>query len=262
MNRSIHRRSVRPAALLLVLGVAGCHHKTVTANYPPPPPPAPAASEAGSERKANAGAKATMAPSAPAGTTANSQLEPQGKPISVEVGVASWYGPPYTGAKTADGSVYDQNGMTAAHRELPLGAIVRVTNLENNQSVMVRINDHGPFVDGRIIDLSLAAAKAIGVYRAGTAKVRLEAYAPPAGYDPAGKWCVQIGAFLDPADAIQLKNDLVRRYATAKVIEFQGPTGYWVRITPGSTDRATADRVAENIHIPDPGAQPYLVRLN
>jgi rare lipoprotein A len=73
---------------------------------------------------------------------------------------------------------------------------------------------------------------------------------------------VQIGAFLDPADAIQLKNDLVRRYATAKVIEFQGPTGYWVRIMPGSQDRATADRVAENIHIPDPGAQPYLVRLN
>ena len=127
---------------------------------------------------------------------------------------------------------------------------------------MVRINDHGPFYGDRIIDLSLAAAKAIGVYRAGTAKVRLEAYAPPAGYDPAGRWCVQIGVFLDQADAIQLKNDLVRRYATAKVIEFQGATGYWVRITPDNPDRATADRVAENIHIPDPGAQPYIVRLN
>jgi rare lipoprotein A len=262
LNRFIHRRSIRLAALLLALGVAGCHHKAATANYPPPPPLAPAASEAGSERPANPGPKTTVAPSEPAGTTANSQLEPQGKPISVEVGVASWYGPPYTGAKTADGSVYDQNGMTAAHRELPLGAIVRVTNLSTNQSVVVRINDHGPFVDGRIIDLSLAAAKAIGVYRAGTAKVRLEAYAPPGGYDPAGRWCVQIGAFLDSADAIQLKNDLVRRYATAKVIEFQGATGYWVRITPNNPDRATADRVAENIHIPDPGAQPYLVRLN
>ena len=250
---------------MLALGVAGCHHKTVTANYPPPPPPAPEPSGSGAVRPTPSRPAASNggAPSESAGTArANSQLEPRGKPISVEVGVASWYGPPYTGAKTADGSVYDQNGMTAAHRELPMGAIVRVTNLENNQSVMVRINDHGPFVDGRIIDLSLAAAKAIGVYRAGTAKVRLEAYAPPAGYDPAGKWCVQIGAFLDPADAIQLKNDLVRRYATAKVIEFQGPTGYWVRIMPGSQDRATADRVAENIHIPDPGAQPYLVRLN
>jgi rare lipoprotein A len=152
--------------------------------------------------------------------------------------------------------------MTAAHRTLPLGAIVRVTNLTNNQSVMVRINDHGPFYGDRIIDLSLAAAKAIGVYRAGTASVRLEAYAPPAGYDPAGRWCVQIGVFVDQDDAIQLQNDLRQRYATAKVIEFQGSTGYWVRITPGNADRATADRVAENIHVPDPGAQPYLVRLN
>jgi len=202
-------------------------------------------------------------PSESAGTApANAELEPHGKPISIEVGVASWYVPTYAGAKAADGTIYDPNGMTAAHRTLPLGAIVRVTNLTNNQSVMVRINDHGPFYGDRIIDLSLAAAKVIDVYRAGTAKVRLEAYAPPGGYDPAGRWCVQIGAFLDSADAIQLKNDLVRRYATAKVIEFQGATGYWVRITPNNPDRATADRVAENIHIPDPGAQPYIVRLN
>jgi rare lipoprotein A len=176
--------------------------------------------------------------------------------------MASWYGPPYNNRKGADGTIYDQNAMTAAHRELPMGSIVRVTNLMNNQSVVVRITDRGPFVDGRIIDLSLAAAKEIDVYRAGVAKVRVEAYPPPAGYDPEGKWCVQIGAFLDPADATQLKNDLMRRYATAKVIEFAGPTGHWVRITPGNADRATADKVAENIHIPDPGAQPYLVRLN
>jgi rare lipoprotein A len=250
---------------MLALGVAGCHHKTVTANYPPPPPPAPEPSGSGAVRPTPSRPAASNggAPSESAGTArANSQLEPRGKPISVEVGVASWYGPPYTGAKTADGSVYDQNGMTAAHRELPLGAIVRVTNLENNQSVMVRINDHGPFYGDRIIDLSLAAAKAIGVYRAGTAKVRLEAYAPPAGYDPAGKWCVQIGAFLDPADAIQLKNDLVRRYATAKVTEFAGDTGHWVRIDPKDRDKATASQIVDSIHIPDPGVQPYIVRLN
>jgi rare lipoprotein A len=190
------------------------------------------------------------------------EIVPRGKPISVEVGVASWYGSPYVGAKAADGTIYDQNAMTAAHRELPLGAIVRVTNLSNNQSVMVRINDHGPFYGDRIIDLSLAAAKAIGVYRAGTAKVRLEAYAPPAGYDPAGKWCVQIGAFLDSADAIRLKNDLVRRYATAKVTDFAGATGHWVLIKPQAQDKATAMRIADSIHIPVPGAQPYLVRLN
>jgi rare lipoprotein A len=191
---------------------------------------------------------------------ANAQLAPQGKPVSSEIGLASWYGPPYTGAKAANGSIYDQNAMTAANRELPMGSIVRVTNLTNNESVYVRITDRGPFVDGRIIDLSLAAAKAVDVYRSGVARVRVEAYAPPAGSDPAGKWCVQIGAFLDPMDAVQLKNDLLHRYATAKVIEFAGPTGHWVRINPQGQDKATARRIADSIHVPD--AEPYLVRLN
>jgi rare lipoprotein A len=214
------------------------------------PPSRPAASRGGAP---------TQAAAAP---PANAQLEPRGKPISVEVGIASWYGTPYIGAKAADGSIYDQNAMTAAHRELPLGAIVRVTNLSNNQSVVVRINDHGPFFEDRIIDLSLGAAKAIGVYRAGVAKVRLEAYAPPAGYDPAGKWCVQIGAFLDKADAIQLKNDLLRRYATAKVTDFAGATGHWVRIDPKIQNKTTAQGIADSIHIPDPGVQPFIVRLD
>jgi rare lipoprotein A len=152
--------------------------------------------------------------------------------------------------------------MTAAHRTLPLGTIVRVTNLTNNRSVLVKITDRGPFVDGRIIDLSMAAAKMVDLYRAGIAKVRVEAFAPPTGSDPAGHWCVQIGAFLDEADAIQLKNDLMRRYSTAKVIEFAGPTGHWVRINPKNLDKATANEIADSIHIPDPSAQPYIVRLN
>jgi rare lipoprotein A len=182
--------------------------------------------------------------------------------VSTEVGLASWYGPPYANRKGADGTVYDQNAMTAAHRELPMGSIVRVTNLTNDQSVVVRITDRGPFVGDRIIDLSLAAAKETGVYRAGVVKVRVEAYAPPAGYDPAGKWCVQIGAFPDEADAIKLKNNLLRRYSTAKVIEFAGPTGHWVRINPLKDDKATASQIANSIHLPIPNALPYIVRLN
>jgi rare lipoprotein A len=249
--------------LLLTLGLSGCHHKTVSASYPPPPP-APETSKSGrSEASAPASRPATNhGGEANQSAPANAQLEPHGKPISVEVGTASWYGPPYVGAKAADGTIYDQNGMTAAHRELPLGAIVRVTNLSTNQSVIVRINDHGPFFGDRIIDLSLGAAKAIGVYRTGVAKVRLEAYAPPAGYDPAGKWCVQIGAFLDKDDAIQLKNDLTRRYATARVTDFAGATGHWVRIDPKIQDKATVQGIADSIHIPDPGVQPFIVRLN
>jgi rare lipoprotein A len=239
--------------------LAGCHHKQ-QAVYQPPPPPVQTADV---ERPARPVRPSTgsNAPVVRPPATAE-QPEAHGRPVSSEVGLASWYGPPYTNRKAADGSIYDQNAMTAAHRTLPMGTVVRVTNLNNGQSVMVRITDRGPFIDGRIIDLSLAAAKTIDVYRPGTAKVRVEAFAPPEGSDPAGRWCVQIGAFLDPADAIQLKADLMRRYATAKVIEFAGPTGHWVRINPKGEDRATADRIADSIHIPDPGAQPYIVRLN
>lgn len=251
----------RRAALVLlqaaVLVLAGCHHKTKMANYPAPPPIS--TGSRGSERSAPRGREPESASREP--RTAP-QPEAHGRVVSSEVGMASWYGPPYHNRHAADGSIYNQNAMTAAHRTLPMGSVVRVTNMSNGESVMVRITDRGPFVDGRIIDLSLAAAKAIDVYRPGVAKVRVEAFAPPAGSDPAGHWCVQVGAFLDPADAIQLKNDLLRRYRTAKVIEFAGPTGHWVRITPNNEDRASADRIAESIHIPDPGAQPYLVRLN
>jgi rare lipoprotein A len=187
-----------------------------------------------------------------------------GKPVSTEVGLASWYGPPYAGRKGADGTVYDQNAMTAAHLTLPMGTMVRVTNLTNNESVVVKITDRGPFVRGRIIDLSLAAAKATGVYRAGVARVKVEAFAAPVrvNADPDGRWCVQIGAFARESDAVKLKEDLLRRYTTAKVIEFPGPTGYWVRVNPKFPDKRNATDVADGIHPKDPAAEPYLIRLD
>ena len=254
---------------------AGCHKQAKVARQQAPPAiPASKAPSGGtgsaSRPVPRGGDVGTVAPvpSAP-------QPEVRGKAILTEEGLASWYGPPYAGRKGADGTVYDQNAMTAAHLTLPMGSIVRVTNLANNQSVVVKITDRGPFVHGRIIDLSLAAAKATGVYRAGVAKVRVEAFAPVApgsttlgsttlagkGTAPAipgGRWCVQIGAFTNQEDAISLKNDLMRRYTTAKVIEFAGPTGHWVRINPKFPDKQTAEQVAESIHVPD--AEPYLIR--
>jgi rare lipoprotein A (peptidoglycan hydrolase) len=89
-------------------------------------------------------------------------------------GTASWYGPGFHGKKTASGEIYDQNKLTAAHKTLPLGSKARVTNLDNGSAVEVEINDRGPFVDGRIIDLSRAAAGALGLVEAGTAPVRVE----------------------------------------------------------------------------------------
>jgi rare lipoprotein A len=247
----------------LALVASGCHKKTKTA-YQPPPPPVYSASNAHS-------GTTTQQRRAPGSSGTTQQLpspppEPpdvHGKPTLVETGLASWYGPPYAGRKGADGKVYDQNAMTAAHLTLPLGSIVRVTNLTTNQSAMVKITDRGPFVHGRILDLSLAAAKQIGLYRMGVAKVRIEAWTPTSRQTtpyPGGKWCVQIGAFPHEEDAIQLKNHLIRRYSTAKVIEFAGPTGHWVRINPQVPDRAHADEIASSIHVAD--AEPYIIRTD
>ncbi len=254
------------------LTIAGCHRETTRAYRPPPPPASSQAPNHASNRTLH---HATKPDQRPANEDAAEPLEPAplpgnlGKPISTEVGFASWYGPPYAGRKGADGTVYNENAMTAAHLTLPLGSTVRVTNLTNNESVVVKITDRGPFVRGRIIDLSLAAAKATGVYRAGVARVRVEAFAPPpqanaarSTANPGGRWCVQVGAFAKESDAVKLKQQLIRQYTTAKVIEFPGPTGHWVRINPRQPDRTHASEVADSIHPKDPAAKPYLTRLD
>lgn len=91
-----------------------------------------------------------------------------------EVGEASWYGRKHHGRRTASGERFDERALTAAHPSLPLGSRARVTNLENGRSVVVRVNDRGPYVGGRIIDLSRAAAKALGITEAGVARVEVE----------------------------------------------------------------------------------------
>ena len=90
------------------------------------------------------------------------------------IGVSSWYGPNFHGKLTANGEVFDQYGVTAAHKTLPLGTVVRVTNLDNNKSIILRINDRGPYVDGRILDCSYGAAKKLGFMSMGTANVKIE----------------------------------------------------------------------------------------
>ena len=261
----IHPRLAYAALLTaLALAATGCHKKTNRA-YRPPPPPAPSSSS-GTYAKRDTHPPAGSSSSSP-GTAAPLPPSPpdvRGKPSLIETGLASWYGPPYAGRKGADGKVYDQNAMTAAHLTLPMGSMVRVTNLTTNQSAMVKITDRGPFVHGRIIDLSLAAAKATGLYRMGVANVRVEAWTPGQSTSPAaipgGRWCVQVGAFQSEKDAVRLKNDLIRRYATAKVIEFPGPTGHWVRINPARPDKAHATEVADGIHVSGP--EPYLIRTD
>jgi rare lipoprotein A len=251
---SASRPVLFPLTLVTMVAVLGGCHKSrpgydASANLPAPPP-APAPIER-PHHPASTSSVASAKPAAPDELTV--------RPVSTEIGLASWYGPPYHNRQAADGSIFDQNALTAAHRTLPMGTTVRVTNLATNESVIVKITDRGPFVTNRILDLSLAAAKSIDLYRAGVAKVKVEAF-PHVTADPAGRWCVQIGAFLTQDEAVQMKNDLASRYTAAKVIWFAGPTGFWVRINPAQADRTTASRIVASIHIPD--ADPYLVRQN
>jgi rare lipoprotein A len=150
--------------------------------------------------------------------------------------------------------------MTAAHRTLPFNSIVRVTDLKTGQSILVRITDRGPFIEGRILDLSVGAAKALGSYRRGTVMVKLEVLEAPVPIEKGGRWCVQIGAFQDAENAARLKEKLQRRYKTAKVLEFAGPTGEWVRVRVKDDDKHRAEEVARDNRTPE-GAV-FLVRLD
>lgn len=159
------------------------------------------------------------------GCTNPSSSEGEARRHPSEVGIASWYGPGFHGKRTTSGAIYDQNGLTAAHRTLPLGSSVRVTNLQNRKSIDVVINDRGPFAKGRIIDLSYAAAKRVALIGPGTARVRVEVL------DDGGhrlnripdrlKYTVQVGAFSEMANALELKKRLERRYNNV-FIEKQG----------------------------------------
>jgi rare lipoprotein A len=234
------------AAALLLL--SGCGHKKTARNLPPPPTittPTPPAEKA---------------PATRAGTESVPTVPTRKNPIFVETGLASWYGPPYHHRKGANGEIYDQNAMTAAHRTLPLNSMVRVTNETTGHSAVVRITDRGPFIEDRVIDLSLAAAKAVDVWRPGTAIVKIEVLSAPSPIAEGGRWCVQIGAFQSEKEARKLREKLQDQYDGANVIQFTGPTGEWVRLRPEGDDKRKAQEVASKTHVKEGGV--FLVRLD
>lgn len=238
--------------LLLAL-LAGCEHKTARAKVPPPPelPPAPTSA-------------ATTTPSLPPPKTTTGQNTPPivapEKSLYTELGIASWYGPPYHNRRAANGERYDMNQMTAAHRTLPLNSMVRVTNIKTGNSAVVRVTDRGPFIGERMLDLSLAAAKAVDVWRPGLAWVKMEVLQTPVPIYTGGRWAVQIGAFDSVKAATQMKQSLVNRYNLADFLEFAGPTGEWVRIRVPNDDRESAEQISRSITTPEGGV--FLVRLD
>jgi rare lipoprotein A len=187
--------------------------------------------------------------------------------------MASWYGAPYHNRRASNGEVYNMRAMTAAHRTLPLGSIVRVTNLKSGDAVIVRITDRGPFIPGRIIDLSLAAAKAVDVWRpglatvrvellkTGVARVKVELVKTPLPVDQGGRWAVQIGAFQEEDPARALAGRLSRRYQTAKVLCFSSPVGdWWVRVRVQHDERTRAEALVHETSTPE--GSIFLVRLD
>jgi rare lipoprotein A len=230
--------------LLAALVCSGCGHRRYARPYVPPPPAIqPAATTV------------SASPALPPTTSTH------GRALYSEVGWASWYGPSYNHRRAANGEIYDQNGLTAAHRTLPLNSLVRVTNLSTGQSVNVRITDRGPFVTDRIIDLSMGAAKKIGVYIHGTAKVRLDLLESPLPLDTGGRWAVQMGAFDTMHVAAKVQDGLIRRYENTRVLKFEGPRrDWWVRVLVPNGNKTEAQEIARDTRVPE-GAV-FLVRLD
>jgi rare lipoprotein A len=188
----------------------------------------------------------SKAPEAPA-----ARPGPGGAPY-VEEGLASWYGEPYHGRPTASGERFDQDSLTAAHRTLPFGTVARVTNLDSDRSVEVVINDRGPFVDGRIVDLSRAAAAAIGALGPGVVPARLEVVRPGDGMPDAPCWEVQVGAFGEPRNVDRARDRLTSMGFSVRLAPASGGLTR-VRVTD-LAGRARALATAEQLGADYPGA--------
>jgi rare lipoprotein A len=192
-------------------------------------------------------------PSAPAPHAAPAGPRQPAKPTafppvgSIEEGIASWYGIPYHGRVAADGEVYDMETLVAAHRVMPFNTWLKVTNLANNKTVNVRIIDRGPFVDGRIIDLSKAAARQIQLLGPGIGRVRLEVIAAPADIPVDDFFAVQVGAFSVRDNAERLRAAYEQRYGVATLVPMLGTVPRWRVLVGKEATVAGAQKLAASI---------------
>lgn len=202
----------------------------MASNPVPPSQPAPASDETIENAKKETSAEPAPAPAKPKRAAKPSDIPAAGGGYTEE-GNASWYGAPFHGRRASNGEIYDMNKLTAAHRTLPFGAIVKVTNLNNGKTTTVRITDRGPFVDNRIIDLSRAAAQEIESIGPGVVPVRIEVQS---GGDPySGFFTVQVGAFKDPANAQRLRERLESAYGSATIQQVAIEEGTFYRVRVG-----------------------------
>jgi len=257
-------RCLRASSALCALCVCffcGCASRHTVAKRREPPQAQPADSteeaskrERGSEPAASGSASArTPKRDAAAANAAMSAYSEEGN--------ASWYGVPFHGRRASNGEIYDMHKLTAAHRTLPFDTVVRVTNLSNGKSTVVRITDRGPFVDNRIIDLSMAAAREIESIGAGVVPVRLEILST--SIDPtAGFFTVQVGAFRDRGNAERLRERLNASYSPIFIQTYDSPDGLFYRVRVGKVPgEDAAQQFGEQLRNRE-GFTPMVVRLD
>jgi rare lipoprotein A len=248
------------ACALLFLALAGCAARRGSA----PSQPAPASPETIESTKRATDTEPAATPAAPpaAPSPKRGKPSPGTAPAGyVEEGNASWYGVPFNGRRASNGETYDMYKLTAAHRTLPFETMVRVTNLNNGKSTTVRITDRGPFVDNRIIDLSLAAAREIESVGPGVVPVRVEVLTQ--GIDPtSGFFTVQVGAFKDQGNAQRLRERLNFSYSPIFIQQYDSPDGTFYRVRVGKVSGEDAARqFGEQLRNRE-GVTPIVVRLD
>ena len=199
-------------------------------------------------------------------TTQPSVVEPQVTAIAVpvqpqertyrETGTASWYGADLHGRPTANGDIFDMNGVSAAHRTLPLGTVVRVTNLDNYKTIDVKVSDRGPALRSRVLELSYGTARALDFVREGTARVKFETLAPVRSD---GIFSVQAAAFVEEEHAKTLKARLQTKYETVYIIPGETNIGKLYRVRVGLyPSEEKAERIAAKLALD--GLEPVVMR--
>jgi rare lipoprotein A len=178
-----------------------------------------------------------------AGLASVAQAQP---PAAAEEGIASWYGGPFEGQRSASGEIYHQEDLTAAHRTLAFGTRVRVRRLDSGQSVVVRINDRGPFVASRLIDLSYAAARGLGMTHPGLVPVAVEIVQSPV-IEGSSLFAVQAGTFRDPANASRTLAVMQQKCGVARMIPVHGEVELYVVVVGEPASQADAEVLARTV---------------
>jgi len=166
---------------------------------------------------------------------------------NVQRGLASWYGPEFHGKITSNKEIYDMYDLTAAHPTLPFGTYVKVTNLDTGKSIVVRINDRGPFVKGRIIDLSYAAAMKLGMNGPGVVPVEIEVLKKYSPKKSSQRFLIQVGAFLSKKNAKYLKRTLLRKYRNVYISVFKTPSQTYYRVRIKARTMEKAEKIAQRL---------------